>query len=561
MIAAIYARKSTEQSGVADEQKSVARQIDNARSYAERKGWQVLDECVYVDDGISGAEFANRPGFLRLMNALKPRPPFDVLIMSEESRLGREAIETAFALKQLVQAGVRVWFYLEDRQRTLDSPIEKIMLSLTTFADELEREKARQRTYDAMARKAKAGHVTGGRVFGYDNVEVQGANGERSHVNRVINKDEAAVVLRIFQLCSEGAGLTRITKTLNAEGALTPRPQRNRPKAWATSSVREVLLRPLYRGEIVWNQSRKRDQWGQQKQQARPDGEWLRVEAPELRIVSDDLWQAAHAQFASRQTKHSTKGVRRRDIESPYLLSGFSRCGVCGGGMAAHSRKHGGKRVFLYGCTSHWKRGATVCSNNFVVRMDTLDAEVLATLKDDVCRPAVIEEAIRLALDELSPSRQRQSREQRVAELAALRQECDRLAEAIARGGPMEALLARLGDSQTRCATIEQELRQQSAEARQIDLTGLQGRMRRKLADWRGLLQRNVQDGRDVLRALLVGPLKFTPINEERRRGYAFSGTVALDRLLVGVVDLPTKVASPNAVNPFICVGIVRRAA
>jgi DNA invertase Pin-like site-specific DNA recombinase len=38
MIAAIYARKSTEQSGVADEQKSVARQIDHARKYAIRKG-------------------------------------------------------------------------------------------------------------------------------------------------------------------------------------------------------------------------------------------------------------------------------------------------------------------------------------------------------------------------------------------------------------------------------------------------------------------------------------------------------------------------------------------
>jgi DNA invertase Pin-like site-specific DNA recombinase len=51
-----------------------------------RKGWRVLDEHVHVDDGISGAEFANRPGFLRLMNALTPRAPFQVLIMSEESR-------------------------------------------------------------------------------------------------------------------------------------------------------------------------------------------------------------------------------------------------------------------------------------------------------------------------------------------------------------------------------------------------------------------------------------------------------------------------------------------
>jgi hypothetical protein len=61
----------------------------------------VLDEHVYIDDGISGAEFANRPGLLRLMR-LKPRASFQALIMSEESRLGREAIETAYALKQLV---------------------------------------------------------------------------------------------------------------------------------------------------------------------------------------------------------------------------------------------------------------------------------------------------------------------------------------------------------------------------------------------------------------------------------------------------------------------------
>src|SRR5690242_6951492 len=114
MVAAIYARKSTDQSGVADEQKSVARQVEHARAYATAKGWTVDELCIFVDDGVSGAEFANRPGFLRLMNALKPKPRFQVLVMSEESRLGREAIETAYALKQLITGGVRVFFYLED---------------------------------------------------------------------------------------------------------------------------------------------------------------------------------------------------------------------------------------------------------------------------------------------------------------------------------------------------------------------------------------------------------------------------------------------------------------
>jgi DNA invertase Pin-like site-specific DNA recombinase len=91
----------------------------------------VPESCIFVDDGISGAEFANRPGFVRMMAALKPRPPFQVLIMSEESRLGREAIETAYTLKQLITAGVRVFFHLEDRERTFDSPTDKLLMSVT----------------------------------------------------------------------------------------------------------------------------------------------------------------------------------------------------------------------------------------------------------------------------------------------------------------------------------------------------------------------------------------------------------------------------------------------
>lgn len=145
MICAIYARKSTEQVGVSDEGKSVTRQIAHCQAYAESKGWRVATEHIYSDDGISGAEFVNRPGFIRLMNALKPKPPFQVLVMSEESRLGREQIQTAYALQQLMDAGVRVFFYLTDQERTLNTAMDKVMLSLTNFAAEMEREKAQQR--------------------------------------------------------------------------------------------------------------------------------------------------------------------------------------------------------------------------------------------------------------------------------------------------------------------------------------------------------------------------------------------------------------------------------
>jgi DNA invertase Pin-like site-specific DNA recombinase len=54
MIAAIYARKSTEQNGADADAKSVARQIENARTFAVSKGWTVADPHVYADDAVSG---------------------------------------------------------------------------------------------------------------------------------------------------------------------------------------------------------------------------------------------------------------------------------------------------------------------------------------------------------------------------------------------------------------------------------------------------------------------------------------------------------------------------
>ena len=351
-------------------------------------------------------------------------------------------------------------------------------------------------------------------------------------------------------MCS-GEGLTRITKTLNEARVPAPRPQQGRPVGWAGSTVRDVLLRPLYRGEIVWNQTRKRDGWGQANRRNRAAGEWVRIPAPDLRIVSENLWHAAQERFAERQVKYAQAGRRRQDIESPYLLSGFARCGTCGGSLAVTSRQHGGIRTRFYGCIAFWKRDARVCANNLLARIDVLDTEVLATLQEDVFRPAMIEEAVRLALEELSPAQSDKTRAKLEADRRAARLECDRLASAIEQGGPLSTLLERLQASQGRLDAIEGQLRQADARrVHDVDLGGLDGRLRVKLADWRGLLHRNIAEGRAVLRTLLIGPLRFTPVKNGRRVGYTFEGAIALDRLLSGVVDLPTVVASPAGFEP-----------
>ena len=562
MIAAIYARKSTEQL-VADDQKSVTRQVAHARVYAERHSWTVDEAHVYVDDGISGAEFANRPGFVRLMASLKPRPSFQVLIMSEESRLGREAIETAYALKQLVTAGVRVFFYLENRERTLDSPTDKMLLSLTAFADELERERARQRVTDAMVRKARAGHVTGGRVFGYDNVEILAPSGERSHVERRINKPEAAVVRRIFELAANGMGQKRIAIALNADGAPTPRAQRGRPSAWGQSSIHEVLTRDLYRGEIVYNRTRKRNRWGLKRSSlpnrpgdewVRPEREWLRVPAPQLRIVPEDLWMRTQARLDESRARYHREQNRFRGgrihNDSKYLLPGLARCAVCNGGLFVKTARRGPvgheQCVFSYACTSHHQKGRSVCANGLRMPMSTADTAVLAAL-GEILTEDLVDEVIARMRELLEASGGDDQRIQLLNELDAAETQVARLTDAIATTDqPIAVLVARLQHADSRRQALAQALTELGAAPLRprIDWRLLERQARERLRDWRALLQRQLSHARALLREILVAPIRFTPFAIGARRGYRFEGEASIGGLLRGLIDLPALATS-----------------
>src|SRR5262245_16214168 len=207
LIAAVYARKSTDQA-VSDEEKSVTRQVELAVACAKTHGFEVPPDHIYVDDAISGAEFDRRPGLMRLLNELRPDAPFTGLFLADKDRLGREQFETNHILKQISLAGVRIFEYQNGgHEIRLDNPIDKLIMSVSNFAAELERAKASQRTRDALQLRAQRGYVVGGAVFGYRNVPVMTETGQRSHVVREIREDEAATVLRIFTMVAGGAGL------------------------------------------------------------------------------------------------------------------------------------------------------------------------------------------------------------------------------------------------------------------------------------------------------------------------------------------------------------------
>ena len=290
--------------------------------------------------------------------------------------------------------------------------------------------------------------------------------------------------------------------------------------------MREVLYRELYRGVVVWNRIRKRDVWGLKRYLARPEKQWMRREAPELRIVDDALWTAAHHRLEDARASYlrSTNGKLNgrapavKAIDSKYLLTGFAQCAICGGSLMARSRDYGSTRKFGYLCGYHHQRGRTVCVNGLEAPMEATDYAVLASIERDLLRPEVVERAIEFATDEMRPDSDDTRRADILAGIHRLDSELARLTAAIASGGDLPALLVAVKERQGRRERCEQMLIELDAKSRigRSDLSRLEREIRHRLADWRAMLRREIPEAREILRNLVVGRIVFTPRPEAR---------------------------------------------
>ena len=167
MLCAIYARKSTEQNGADADAKSAARQVEGGCAFAESKGWHVTDEYVFADDAVSGAETKKLVNRQRLLDMIESGPPFQVLIMRDASRFSRRDGDEAFSeLKAIAKAGVDIWFYQDGTRFEYGNFAANITGIVRAEMNAEFRRQIGKWTREAMERKAKAGHVTGGRVFG-----------------------------------------------------------------------------------------------------------------------------------------------------------------------------------------------------------------------------------------------------------------------------------------------------------------------------------------------------------------------------------------------------------
>ena len=558
IIAAIYARKSTKQEGVSDDAKAVERQEENARAFAGKRGWTVSDQHVYKDDGISGTEFAKRPAFMKMMNSLKPRPPFQVLIVSEQKSIGREMAETSYVIKQLAQAGVEIVEYVHGKSLTPRTTIEKLMSSVQGFSDEDHAVKSSERVIEAHTKLFAMGRVVGGRVFGYKNVhkysgEDADGNPRKSHTEREVNPTEAAVVRRIFELYDAGEGLKRIAMQLNEEHAARPKPfiRKDPTKVlpvtgWAPGTVRTILMRELYRGVVVWNKTRKRDEFRQVNQRPRPEIEWLRTEAKHLRIIDEALWKRVQSRRKDAESLAARLDGGRLSGRPPKtatqnLLAGLATCALCGGGLTVETSPRKRGRVREYVCFRRRSHGASACTNTLRMPVTEMNEWVLQAVERHALTPEAIEQVIHLSeRDDVTELQDKLEREkQDIAKRIA------RLVDVIATGGDAASLVAKLRELEARQRAIPNEMASLRPVPRLAPAV-----IENRLAEWRRLLRASTTQGRTVLQRILPGRLTFTPRADGQ--GYDFSGPTRFDKLFTGIaVETPAWIKASTTRRGF----------
>jgi DNA invertase Pin-like site-specific DNA recombinase len=560
MKAAVYARKSNDDNDKNEENKSVTRQVDRAKAYAVAKGWTVDPAHVFVDDGISGADFEKRHDFHRLQEAAA-RGAFEVLVASEPSRLGRSGLADVLRLTDIIEGGVRVFYYLDDKEEKCDTFEGELNLMMQGAFAKQERLRAAQRSRDSCARKAEAGYNAGGRVYGYDNHQVWSTNtrGEqaRSHTEYRINDQEAAVIREIFRMCADGHGTGAIAKTLNGAaryaalsrkyfGGQTPPSPWKGSGSWAPSSVRSILLRERYTGIVPFGEYRKAMRKGKKVRIKQPD--YLKIDAPQLRIVDDTLWRAAQTRFTSARREHARatggKLGGRPSIgrESNHLLSGLARCECCGATIAVLSGMSGPVRqrhkVPYYICGWNHNRGETVCPNDHRVPAARLDGPVIAAIEQQVLVPEVVEAAIERAFA-LAAERRRTAPdepERLQAEIRKLRRQIDNLITLAADGEAPKSVRTEILARENRIAALEAALAEITAptDPSEMDMRRLRRAIREESGRLSELLRDDLPRARQVLRKLLDGPVWFAPVVrvEDRRKSYTFSGRTRISPLI-----------------------------
>ena len=500
MKVALYARYSSDSQRDA----SIADQLRVCRAHAERQGWHIVEE--YTDHAISGASLL-RPG-IQAMIADAVTGRFQVVLAEAMDRLSRDQEDIAGLFKRMSYGDVKIITLSEGEVTQLHVGLKGTMnaLFLKDLADKTRR---------GLRGRVEQGKSGGGNSYGYTVVKQFDADGEAVRGDRTIDHQQAVVVRRIFDDYAAGKSAKRIAVELNREKVPAPS-----GGDWGFSTINGnpkrgtgVVNNELYIGKLVWNRQRFIKDLATGKRQARlnPPEEWITQNVPELQIVEDALWEAVKARQAVLRLREegapSSEAAQVNTRRRPrYLLSGLTRCGICGGGYAMISTD-------LLGCSTARNKGT--CENRTNIRRDALEVRVLDALRHHLMEPELFAEFCQEFTREMNRMRSagREAIDSAESEVKKIDRDLDRLVDMILRGGAAERLNAKMLVMEQRKRDLEAFLAEAN-EPPPLLHPEMANFYRRQVHELRELLQHGPEAARlkaaDMLRAL-ISAIVLTP--------------------------------------------------
>ncbi len=500
MRVALYARRSTAEHQAA----SLDVQTEEAQRFCAARGWSITE--VFCEDSVSRAEFVNRPALGKLLAAATSKPrSIDAVVMRDDSRLGGDLYRSGMVLQELHDAGVEVWYYANGERVRFDDPTLKLVSAVKLYASEVERLKISGRVREHLENRARKGLNVGGRVYGYDNVRVDGRTEYR------VNPDEAEVVRDLFERHAQGAGVRMIAKALNDRGVPAPRAGARGSGSWSPSCIHAMLRRERYRGMLEWGRVGGEYRGGTRVSVERPDDQLVRVERADLAIVSPELWARAQARIVE-----SREGVTKRYGRAPaYLLSGIGRCAACGGPIAANTGKYGSKTIKVYLCGWNRDRGKSVCTVAVKRPVEDIDHAIVSFIREKVLSPAIVNAILRGVRERIESGAEGPREEEEIARrtLARLESETARLIAALATSdAPPAAVLAGIAEREKRVAEVRARLDvfARTAAPPTPRWADVEAKLRGEFDALEALYGSDTASARQALQTLVRGSLRFS---------------------------------------------------
>ena len=217
-ITALYCRLSVEDTkekgGKDDPSNSIQHQQIMLMEYA--KSQHFPNPTFFIDDGYSGVDFSNRPGFQKMLAEIEAGH-VEVVITKDLSRLGRNSSLTGLYINYTFpQYGVR-YIAINDHFDTIDpNSTDSDMAGIKNWFNEwYSKDTSRKIRAVNKAKGERGERLTTNVPYGYK-------RDSDDPKKWVIDEEAAQIVKRIFALCMEGKGPSQIAALLEKEKVLNP---------------------------------------------------------------------------------------------------------------------------------------------------------------------------------------------------------------------------------------------------------------------------------------------------------------------------------------------------